>query len=47
VVVERDSNLNKALEEFLFGSGRGSPNVLENFVGVEEVGLIEQGDSVT
>ena len=46
-MVKRDCNLNQALQELLFGSGRGSPNVLENFMGVKEVGTIEQRDSVT
>jgi hypothetical protein len=47
MVVERDRNLDQALQELFFRSGGGSPNVLENFMGVKKVGVIEQRDSVT
>jgi hypothetical protein len=38
-------DLDQPLKKLLvFGRG-GAPNIFEDFVGVEEVGLVEQGDA--
>ena len=42
VVVERDGDLDQALEEFLLFHGRGAPDVLPDFVGVEIVTGVEE-----
>jgi len=45
VMVQADGNLDERLQEFLLRSSRLTPNILEHFVGREEVRLVEQLDS--
>ena len=42
VVVERDGDLDQALEEFLLSRRRGAPDVLPDFVGVEIFARVEE-----
>lgn len=44
VMVKRDGHLDQALQELLFGSGSGSPDVFESLVGLEKFGTVEEVD---
>ena len=46
MVVERNRHLNQPLQKLLLGRGRGSPNVLQGLVSVEESRPVKQFDSL-
>ena len=45
VVVERDGDLDQALEEFLFFHGGGAPGVFPDFMGVEILARVEEREA--